>query len=159
MADFAAFQQRKQELLDALDRLIELVGQESVVWDPEAEVRTLTRFKDELSGDLLFKVLCVGDFSTGKSTFINRFLLEQDLLPAYPIPTTTLPTRIRYGAQLKALLYSAEGEPQEVTEGVRERLIECVRPPARTSIRYARSSWRCLRPGSRPAWRSSMPPG
>lgn len=92
MSDFEVFQQRKGELLDALGRLIKLVGQGSVVPNPQAELRKLYQFRSDLSGDLLFKVLCVGDFSTGKSTFINRFLLEQDLLPAYPTPTTTIPT-------------------------------------------------------------------
>lgn len=126
MSDFASFQERKQGLLDALGRLIGLVGQGSVVPNPEAELRKLTRFESELRGDLLFKVLCVGDFSTGKSTFINRFLLEEDLLPAFATPTTTIPTRIRHGERLRALLYCDTGEPGEVTEGIREGLKDWV---------------------------------
>lgn len=126
MSDFEVFQQRKGELLDALGRLIKLVGQGSVVPNPQTELRKLYQFRSDLSGDLLFKVLCVGDFSTGKSTFINRFLLEQDLLPAYPTPTTTIPIRIRHGERLRALLYCDKGEPEEVTEGIREGLKDWV---------------------------------
>lgn len=105
MTDFAAFEQRKQQLQTHLDRLMDLLRQGDVVPEPEPELRLLQGFRDGLAGDLLFRVLCVGDFSTGKSTFINRFLLEQDLLPAWPTPTTTLPTRIRYGERLKAIRY------------------------------------------------------
>lgn len=126
MADFAGFQERKQALLDSLDRLIGLVGQDAWLPDPKAELQILSRFKAELGGALLFKMLCVGDFSTGKSTFINRFLLEDDLLPAYPTPTTTLPTRIRYAEQLKARFYGKDDNTEEVAEDVRERLRECV---------------------------------
>lgn len=126
MTDFAAFQDRKQELLDATDRLIPLTRQDGFLPDPKADRQTLSRFKAQLGGDLLFKVLCVGDFSTGKSTFINRFLLDDELLPAYPTPTTTLPTRIRYGEQLKARLVRQDGNVEDVTTDVHERLRECV---------------------------------
>jgi GTPase SAR1 family protein len=126
MTEFAVFQERKQALLASLDRLMALVGQDAGLPEPTTELQILSRFKVALGGELLFKVLCVGDFSTGKSTFINRFLLEDDLLPAYPTPTTTLPTRIRYAKQLKARFYRQDDGTEELTDDVRERLRECV---------------------------------
>jgi GTPase SAR1 family protein len=105
MTDFATFEERKRQLQDHLDRLMGLLRQGELVPDPEKDLRLLQGFRDGLAGDLLFRVLCVGDFSTGKSSFINRFLLEQDLLPAWPRPTTTLLTRIRHGEHLKAIRY------------------------------------------------------
>lgn len=48
----------------------------------------------------LFSVAVVGEFSRGKSTFINH-LLNCDCLPVGNLPTTALMTRIRYAQQNK----------------------------------------------------------
>lgn len=45
-----------------------------------------------------FTVAVVGEFSRGKSTFINR-LLGKDILPTGDMPTTALPTRVRYNSK------------------------------------------------------------
>lgn len=45
-----------------------------------------------------FVVSVVGEFSKGKSTFINR-LLERDILPAGNLPTTALLTRINFAPE------------------------------------------------------------
>ena len=42
-----------------------------------------------------FTVAVVGEFSRGKSTFINK-LLERDILPVDDLPSTAIMTRIRY---------------------------------------------------------------
>ena len=128
MTDFETFAQRKQQLLDHYDRLIALIAQREVVPEPETDLTLLRGARDALAGDLLFRVLCVGDFSTGKSSFINQFLLEQDVLPAWQTPTTTLPTQIRFGARARAIRYrpsEQEGvdlEAEEVTENLAETL-------------------------------------
>jgi hypothetical protein len=124
MTDYATFEGRKRQLQDHLNRLMELLSQGEVVPDPGPDLHLLQGIRDGLAGDLLIRILCVGDFSTGKSSFINRFLLEQDLLPAWRTPTTTLPTCIRYGERLKAIRYrpsTQEGvdlEAEEVTEDI-----------------------------------------
>jgi len=51
-----------------------------------------------------FKLLVVGEFKNGKSTFINSFL-GQEVLPAYAVPCTAVINEIKYGAEQKALLY------------------------------------------------------
>jgi GTPase Era involved in 16S rRNA processing len=119
MSDFARFQDRKRQLTDAVDRLLGLLPQASI---PTPEIRQIERFKQELGGELIFKLLCVGDFSTGKSTFVNRFLLGQDLLPTDALPTTAVPTRIRYGEQLQAIFYREDGSVVSITEGVAKAL-------------------------------------
>lgn len=48
-----------------------------------------------------FTVVCLGGFSTGKTTFINA-LLKEDLLPTADGPTTTAVTRVTYGLNKKA---------------------------------------------------------
>ena len=49
----------------------------------------------------------VGGFSQGKSTFVNK-LIDQDLLPASFIPTTTVLTEIKYAPLAKATFESKE---------------------------------------------------
>lgn len=132
MTDFANFAQRKQRLQTHYNRLIDLIEQGEVIPEPAADLALLRRSRDALAGDLLFRVLCVGDFSTGKSSFINRFLLEQELLPAWNTPTTALPTRIRFGKQVRAIRFrpaTQEGidlEEDVITEQVAERLRDWV---------------------------------
>ncbi len=53
-----------------------------------------------------FTVAVVGEFSRGKSTFLNR-LLEADVLPVGNMPTTAMLTRIRYAAE-PGLVYRDE---------------------------------------------------
>lgn len=126
MNDLADFQDRKQALLGALENLSQLLEGQSTLINSEAERRRLARFRSELDGDLRFKVLCVGEFSTGKSTFINRFLLEDELLPAFPTPTTAVLTRVRHGDTVRAQLVGREGTVEEVNSDVAKRLRDSV---------------------------------
>ncbi|MBF0220591.1 MAG: dynamin family protein, partial [Gammaproteobacteria bacterium] len=62
-------------------------------------------------------------------SFINRFLLQQAILPAIPTPTTTRPTVIRYGASLQATLHflPKEGELIEQCEVIKDQVAERLR--------------------------------
>lgn len=122
MNSFTAFVERKNQLQKSTTELIEIVEAELNSQD----IQVLQRFKHELSADLSFKILCIGDFSSGKSTFMNQFLLQEDILPAFPKPTTTRPTIIRFGEKLKACLYFQDGSQEEVSEQVAQRLLETV---------------------------------
>lgn len=51
-----------------------------------------------------FKVLIVGQFSRGKSTFINA-LLGQKILPSYATPTTAVINEVKFGEKPAVLLY------------------------------------------------------
>lgn len=56
-----------------------------------------------------FVVTVVGEFSRGKSTFINR-LLGEELLPVGDLPTTTVLTRLRYNGKRVAARTDAKGQ-------------------------------------------------
>jgi GTPase SAR1 family protein len=58
-------------------------------------------------------VAVVGEFSRGKSTFINS-LLELDVLPVGNLPTTAILTRIVYGEKPAFIYCSPEGSRQEL---------------------------------------------
>lgn len=66
-----------------------------------------------------FKVIVLGEFKRGKSTFINA-LLRQEVLPAFSTPTTAIINEVKWGDKQKAMLYykkQASGSalpPQEI---------------------------------------------
>lgn len=122
MNDFTAFIEKKQQLLKTVNLLINVVKTEF----NNQDINLLHHFQNELSNELTFKMLCIGDFSSGKSTFINRFLLQEDILPAFPRPTTTRLTKVRYGESLKAQLVFQNDSVEEVSINVSERLLEAV---------------------------------
>lgn len=51
-----------------------------------------------------FKVMVLGEFKRGKSTFINA-LLGEDVLPAYSTPCTAIINEVKWGDEKKALLH------------------------------------------------------
>ena len=57
-----------------------------------------------------FKLVVVGEFSRGKSTFINA-MLGQKVLPAKTDPTTTMINRISYGSEKKFTLHYRDDTP------------------------------------------------
>ncbi len=82
---------REQELLDRLAGALDRFG-------PDAAPDDLRRFREareQLSG--LFLLVIVGEFNSGKSSFINALLGEQ-VLPAGVTPTTDRINLLRYGS-------------------------------------------------------------
>ena len=66
---------------------------------------------DKIENDELMLAFC-GHFSAGKSSFINELLQEQ-ILPASPIPTSANVVTIKKGEE-KARVYFFDGEPLEI---------------------------------------------
>ena len=73
------FKSKKAELVELLD---ETTGIFKELKD-ESEVQSLEEIRSKLK-DNNFKVLVIGEFKRGKSTFINA-LLQEEILPAYSI--------------------------------------------------------------------------
>ncbi|MDZ4180669.1 MAG: dynamin family protein [Coriobacteriia bacterium] len=63
-----------------------------------------------------FKVLVIGEFKRGKSTFINA-LLGTEVLPAYATPCTAVINEIKYGEAKGARLYfRADVDPRSLSD-------------------------------------------
>jgi len=56
-----------------------------------------------------FKVLVMGEFKRGKSTFINS-MLGQKILPAYTKPCTAIINEVKWGDRQRALLYPRKSQ-------------------------------------------------
>ena len=64
---------------------------------------SLLQNKNKLNTDT-FKVLVIGSFKNGKSSFINS-LLGEEILPAYSTPCTAVINEIKYGEKPKAIMH------------------------------------------------------
>jgi len=76
----------------------------------------LSRLSEKIKSDS-FKVLVVGTFNNGKSSFINS-LLGEAVLPAYSLPTTAVINEIKYGAEKRVVLHFKKELPDEMPSSV-----------------------------------------
>lgn len=60
-----------------------------------------------------FSVAVVGEFSRGKSTFINR-LIEKANLPTGNLPTTAVTTRVRYSPKNSIFVFDKHGKKEQL---------------------------------------------
>jgi GTP-binding protein EngB required for normal cell division len=78
----------------------------------ESRIKTVETLEEVVRNDT-FKVLVLGQFKTGKSTFINA-LLREEILPADPVPCTAIINEIRYTEDSAyAMLYTKAPQPDE----------------------------------------------
>lgn len=101
---------RRKRLADMLDKVIQ--------WQKGLDMATYasdTEQLRELVSNETFKVLIIGEFNTGKSTFINA-LLRHEILPTKAIPATAVINELRYGEKPGARLHfkDEEKEPLEI---------------------------------------------
>lgn len=105
------YTQKRLQLKTAYKKLEEIAGGLNA-----AEVVRSLQQAEQLLDEDSFKVVVVGEFSRGKSTFTNA-LLGKRILPAKSDPTTTVINRIHYGAQERYLVhYRDTDEVKEISE-------------------------------------------
>ena len=80
--------------------------------DIQVEMQQMLKNADALDRDS-FKVLVVGEFKRGKSTFINA-LLGEEVLPAFAMPCTAVINEIKYSEEKKAVLHFANPLPEKM---------------------------------------------
>lgn len=87
-------------ILNELTELLNKTGKKSLLPEVEKIKRELERKK--------FTIAVVGEFSKGKSTFINK-LLNREFLPTGNLPTTAMLTKIRYNPKEMLVLFDYKG--------------------------------------------------
>ena len=112
--EFKLIQKQKQSLSSLAEQLQDIaVSLGNPPW-----ARRIENIRTRLESDR-FRVMVVGEFKRGKSTFINA-MLGESILPAYAIPCTAAIHEIRYGNEKRAYVYPATNngdgplEPEEV---------------------------------------------
>lgn len=76
------------------------------------ESENLDQLSKKVNNDT-FKIQVIGTFNSGKSTVINS-LLGEEVLPAFPIPTTAVINEVKYGEKKEAILYFRDPLPDKL---------------------------------------------
>lgn len=106
------FNQKKDQLLDLIVDSKNIFSELGMTNEREKSENIIHKLKEHA-----FKVLILGQFKVGKSTFINA-LLGQEVLPAYATPCTAIINEVKYGSEKKALVYFKNPVPKPLPEDV-----------------------------------------
>ena len=112
--NYEAFLEKRNTLISLIDRQISLLSSLSI----DTEVDSLQKLRERVSTDV-FKILIVGEFKRGKSTFINA-MLGQEILPAYATPCTAVINEVKWGESPRALVH------YNLTENDVEKQVETI---------------------------------
>jgi GTPase Era involved in 16S rRNA processing len=112
ISGYARFRENQLIVLEALNSA--LTAFQSL--DMNGAVETAARLVRRLKQDS-FKVLVLGEFKRGKSTFINA-LLGAEILPAYATPCTAVINEIKWGSEKRAVLHFRTDMLKDVPSGV-----------------------------------------
>ena len=111
---------QKQNLLNRLDKLSQFTENDENI------INYINLFKEEIENELHFNVLCTGEFSAGKSTFINKFFIKKNILPTNPTETTAKLTFIKYGLDEKIVIYYLNKSSEtinNISEGILKKYL------------------------------------
>ncbi|MFL6237677.1 MAG: dynamin family protein [Thermoanaerobaculia bacterium] len=96
---FDALKEHRARLVKLTDKIASLYQR----LDLASRGPSLAQLRSRLENDR-FKIMVLGEFKRGKSTFVNA-LLGEDLLPAKVIPCTAVISEVRWGSQKRAVLH------------------------------------------------------
>ena len=90
------------------DRLVALIKRYNVILEAlsmKEELENTSQLASRLANEQ-FKLLVVGEFSRGKSTFINALLkAEEEILPTDILEATAVITEVKYGSEPTAIIH------------------------------------------------------
>lgn len=112
------YRAQKSETIDLIDETKHLFQQVDIdSWTNRAE-----ELMNKTENDT-FKVLVLGEFKRGKSTFINA-MLGEEVLPAYSTPCTAVINEIKWDENKRAKLYFKENISKKIDESKKDYLDE-----------------------------------
>lgn len=83
-----------------------------------------TRYRvDKIEQNNKYRILVVGSFCSGKSTFINS-LLGGNVLPSSPLPSTVIRTEVKWGNAKKAVIHFRNPLPDKLPSGIPEKVLQ-----------------------------------
>ena len=96
------------QLIDLAERNISGLDTQENMWN----VIKLKNLRNQICSHT-WKLAVIGNYKSGKSTFINA-LLGCEILPAYAIPTTAVTSIVRYGESPKAVIHFLQPLPKKI---------------------------------------------
>lgn len=110
----AQYDERREAVLDFLDSCI----QQFKEWGQETDTVPLEKFRSNIENGL-FSIVLVGEFSAGKSTFLNA-LMHKRILPSFTRETTATVNFLRHVDQAPAgalgRVYYRDGSIEDLTD-------------------------------------------
>lgn len=103
------------KLLEDADQVISTLSMEQFQ-------QNLQQLRAKVESDI-FRVLVLGTFKNGKSTFINA-LLGEDVLPAYAIPCTAVINEVKYAEEKRAVVSFRNPLPEVLPTELSPRALE-----------------------------------
>mgnify|MGYP002799668569 FL=1 len=114
LQEFSERRRRLAALAEETGRLVQPLTMESCA-------AALVQLRRKIDSDA-FKIMVMGNFKNGKSTFINA-LLGSEVLPAYAVPTTAIINEIKYGEEPRAILHFLNPQPEQIYEGLPQEVL------------------------------------
>lgn len=108
--DFTLYNSRKTKLQHTITSTLSLLQSLKLTTTHKRLTEDAARLADER-----FNLVIIGEFSRGKSTFVNA-LLGKNILPASKEATTNIISKIVYGEQPKYVLFYKDGKKQEISK-------------------------------------------
>ncbi len=115
ISSYDDLKEKKGEILHSLIDLAEIVDNLNGM-GLDIDGLALLDLQKKLENDN-FKVLVIGEFKNGKSTFINS-LMGEKVLPAYSTPCTAVINEVIYGKEKRATLYFKNPLPKEMSPDI-----------------------------------------
>lgn len=108
--NFTLYNQKKTKLQQNIAETLSLLQSLNLKTTHKRLLEDSTRLADER-----FNLVVIGEFSRGKSTFVNA-LLGKNILPSSKEATTNIISKIVYGEQPKYTLLYKDGRKQEISK-------------------------------------------
>lgn len=109
----ATMMERYQQAKRSISQQLQILMSLSYHYKEEALYQQLRQMKETLDKED-FEVVVAGEFSSGKSTFLNA-LLQERLLPSGVTPTTTVLSRIEYADEESYQLVMMDGKEKIIS--------------------------------------------
>ena len=108
--DFTLYNKKKTHLQKSITSTLSLLSSLNLTSAHKRLKEDAARLADER-----FNLVIIGEFSRGKSTFVNA-LLGKNILPASKEATTNIISKIVYGKEPKYKLFYKDGRQQEISK-------------------------------------------
>lgn len=119
--ELAAYKEKRLKLVEMLNRSGRIISELNMNTFRESLEKLRTKVENDT-----FKVLVVGTFKNGKSTFINA-LLGEEVLPAYSLPCTAVINEVKYGDTKRAILHFRDPLPDKLPSGIPQKAMDHMR--------------------------------
>ena len=127
-SQYADYKKKQSELAGLMDNAAEVISELNM----NNYKQNLESLAEKVHNET-FKIMVVGTFKNGKSTFINSFLGES-VLPAYAIPTTAVINEVKWGKDKKAVVHFKNPLPETLPSTLPAKALEHISEFNKTDV-------------------------